>query len=363
LGANPVTGMPLQARWVFRLSFVITVSLVIAYAIAMPLPFIAPIFAVMLTAKPAPPLPLKKLVGLILVVLIILAVGLLLIPMLLHYSFTALLIVALGIYISFYITINKGQVLVGMFLTVGFTLISAAGTYNHALATTLIHAISIGIAVAVISQWIVYPFFPEDTAPEAPPEKSGASQCNWVALRGTIIVLPVYLLVLINPTMYLPIMMKGVSLAQQSSQVDARNAGNELLGSTLLGGLFAIVFWVMLSVFPHLWMYALFMLLFSIYFACNIYQILPSKHPASYWVNVIVTMLILLGTSVNDSSTGKDVYQAFFVRMSLFVLVTLYAVAAVYVMEYLRSRHLAKKSGTKNPAARSPNQMDVPEFS
>jgi len=357
-----VTGIPLQARWVFRLAFVITVSLVIAYAIAMPLPFITPIFAVILTAKPAPPIQAKQLVGLILVVAITLAIGLLLIPMLLHYSLTALLLVALGIYISFYITINKGQALVGMFLTVGFTLISAAGAYNFALATTLIQALTIGIAVTVISQWAVYPFFPEDAAPLTPPAKPGASQSNWVALRGTIVVLPVYLLVLINPSFYLPIMMKGVSLAQQSSEVNARDAGNELLGSTLLGGFFAIAFWMMLSIFPHLWMYALYMLLFCIYFASKIYRLLPTQYPASYWVNVIVTMLILLGTTVNDSSTGKDVYQAFFIRMSLFILVTLYAVAAVYVMEYLRSRHLAKKAGLHNTSGSQENRIDIPDF-
>ncbi|MCW8963608.1 MAG: DUF2955 domain-containing protein [Gammaproteobacteria bacterium] len=358
-----MTSMPLQARWVFRLAFVVTVSLVIAYAIAMPLPFIAPIFAVMLTAKPAPPIQAKQLFGLVLVVFLTMAIGLLLIPMLLHYSFSALFVVALGIYISFYITLNKGEVLVGMFLTVGFTLISAAGTYNFALATTLIQALTIGIIVAVISQWIIYPFFPEDTVPQAPPTTASASQSNWIALRGTIVVLPIYLLVLINPGFYLPIMMKGVSLAQQSSEVDVRDAGNELLGSTLLGGLFAIVFWIMLSIFPHLWMYALYMLLFCIYFASKIYQLLPTKYPASYWVNVIVTMLILLGTTVNDSSTGKDVYQAFFIRMSLFILVTLYAVAAVHVMEYLRSCHLAKKPGLENTGGSTDYKIDMPEFS
>ena len=358
-----MTSMALQARWVFRLAFVVTVSLVIAYAIAMPLPFIAPIFAAMLTAKPAPPIQAKQLIGLVLVIFLTLAIGLLLIPMLLHYSFTAILIVSLGIYISFYITLNKGQVLVGMFLTIGFTLISAAGTYNFALATTLIQALIIGIAVAIISQWMVYPFFPEDAAPKAPPATTGASQCNWVALRGTIVVLPVYLLVLINPGFYLPIMLKGVSLAQQSSEINARDAGNELLGSTLLGGVFAVVFWMLLSIFPHLWMYALYMLIFCIYFASKIYKILPSKYPASYWVNVIITMLILLGTTVDDSDTGKDVYQAFFIRMGLFILVTLYAVAAVYLMEYLRYHRIRKKEGGKDKEQSATEQVDVPEFS
>ena len=144
--------------------------------------------------------------------------------------------------------------------------------------------------------------------------------------------------------------------------MNARAAGEELLGSTLLGGFFAVLFWLLLGTFVHLWMYFLFMLLFALYFASKIYQLLPSKYPASFWVNVAVTMLILLGLSVDDSNTGKDVYQAFFVRMGLFVVVTIYAVFAVYAMEYLRYHHILRKAANKDDSSKSAQQIDVPEF-
>jgi hypothetical protein len=53
-------------------------------------------------------------------------------------------------------------------------------------------------------------------------------------------------------------------------------------------------------------------------------------------------MLILLGPAVEDSVNGKDVYAAFAVRMGLFVAVTIYAWLAVYLLEYLRMRHLSR---------------------
>jgi len=151
-------------------------------------------------------------------------------------------------------------------------------------------------------------------------------------------------------------MMKGVSLAQQTSDVDTHNAGKELLGSTLLGGAFAILFWVSLSLFTHLWMYTLLMLLFGIYFSSKVYQLLPTRYPASFWINVVVTMLILLGISVNDANSGKDVYQAFFIRISLFIFVTLYAVTAVYFLDYLRSRYMSQES---NPEPRNTTSSDI----
>ena len=336
--------MPIRARRIFRLSLTLAISLAGAYALQLPLPFLAPLFALLFTAAPAPPMGVKGLLGLILVVLITLGVGLLLIPLLIHYPASAILMVAVGLYFSSYLTINMGKSLVGALLTVGFTLISAAGLVSYSLAVGVITALVLGIGLAIVCQWMVYPWFPEDVTPvkKARPPANTATQSNWIALRATLIVLPAYLLALTNPSMYLPIIMKSVSLGQQGSTVSARDAGKELLGSTFLGGYFAILFWFMLDMVTNLWMFFLWMLLFGVYFSSKFYQLIPSRYPASFWQNVAVTMLILLGPAVEDSANGKDVYAAFAVRMGLFVAVTLYAWLAVYVLEQLRNRHLGR---------------------
>jgi len=336
--------MPITARRIFRLSLTLAISLAGAYALQLPLPFLAPLFALLFTAAPAPPMGVKGLLGLMLVVLITLGVGLLLIPLLIHYPASAILMVAVGLYFSSYLTINRGKGLVGALLTVGFTLISAAGLVSYSLAVGVITALVLGIGLAIVCQWMVYPWFPEDVTPvkKARPPANTATQSNWIALRATLIVLPAYLLALTNPSMYLPIIMKSVSLGQQGSTVSARDAGKELLGSTFLGGYFAILFWFMLDMVTNLWMFFLWMLLFGVYFSSKFYQLIPSRFPASFWQNVAVTMLILLGPAVEDSANGKDVYAAFAVRMGLFVAVTLYAWLAVYVLEQWRKRHLGR---------------------
>ena len=56
-----------------------------------------------------------------------------------------------------------------------------------------------------------------------------------------------------------------------------------------------------------------------------------------------MTMLIILGPGVEDSAGGNDVYAAFFSRMGLFVLVTLYAWFAVYFLEHLRAQRRLKR--------------------
>jgi hypothetical protein len=336
--------MQVEARRIFRFSLTVSLALAAAYAFALPLPFLAPVFAVLLGAAPAPPMGLKGLIGLVVLVLITLGVGLLLIPVLVYYPVSAVLIIAVGLYLSNYLTVNMGKGLPGSFLTVGFTLIPAAGTVDFSIAVIVIQSLVLGIGVAIICQWLVYPWLPEDSvsAAKAGSAATTAAGCNWIALRAALIVLPPFLLVLVNPSTYLPIIMKSVLLGQQGSMVSARSAGRELLGSTFLGGCFAVLFWFALKIHPSLWMYFLWMLLFGVYFSSKLYRLVASRFPASFWVNVAVTMLILLGSAVQDSASGKDVYKAFAVRMGLFVAVTLYAWLAIYVLEKLRTRSVSR---------------------
>jgi uncharacterized membrane protein YccC len=331
--------MLIQARRIFRLSLVAALALAAAYGLHIPLPFIAPLLAFLLTAPGGPPMNSKSLLKLLIVIVLTCSIGLLLIPFLLYYPLTAILLVAVGLYVSTYLTVNKGKVLFGTFLTIGFTLISAAGTVSFSLAAMVIQSLVLGIAIAVFCQWLIYPWFPEEPATvEQKPVPGTAEQSNWIALRSTVIVLPVYWLVLTNPAVYMALIMKAVLLGQQSSLVDAKSAGRELLGSTFLGGVFAVLFWLLLGISTNLWMFFLWMLLFSLFFSAKIYQLLASRFPASFWLNVVMTMLIMLGPAVEDSAGGKDVYAAFFVRMALFIGITLYAWAALFFLEQLRLR-------------------------
>ena len=332
--------LPLGARRTFRLASILAVSLALAYGSGISLPFFAPVFAIMLTAAPAPPMGLKGLAGLCLVVIVTLGVGLMLAPLLGKYPASALLIIAAGLYLSTIISIGLRKGLVGAFLTMGFTLIPAAGLVEHALAVTLIKAMLLGIAFAIASQRIVYPFFPEDPpgpAPARPPPMDPA-ETRWIALRSTLTVLVPVMMAFTNPALYLPTIMKSVLLAQQGSVVNARAAGREMVYAIFVAGLFAILFWFALKICANLWMFFLLMLLFGIYVAAKLYGVIATQWSPGFWPDVVINLLILLGPAVEDSANGKDVYKAFAVRFCLFVAVTLYAWFAMAALEWLRGR-------------------------
>ncbi|VVM90542.1 DUF2955 domain-containing protein [Pseudomonas fluorescens] len=333
---------PARVQRALRLSFGTALCLAASFGLALPIPFLAPMLALMMLAAMNRPLPFKASLGLILILMLTTGIGLLLIPLLRYYPFSGVLLVGLCLFLAFGYGLRGGNPLVATFLVIGLTLISSAGTAEFALALEVIVALVKGLFLAVTTLTISHWLFPDPAS--APPAKPGPSlsptESSWLALRATLVVLPTFLLAMIDPASYLPIIMKAVSLGQQSCATSARSAGQELLGSTLLGGLMAILFWCALSLFVNLWMFFLWMLLFGLLAARKLYGLAQTRQPPTFWLNSLATLIILLGQSVQDSAAGKDVYTAFAIRMGLFILVTLYACVMVHLLDTRRRRRI-----------------------
>jgi hypothetical protein len=320
-----------------RLASGTALCLAASFGLALPIPFIAPVLGLMLLATVNRPLPFKA--GLILALIAMLSTGsgLLLIPILRYYPASGVLLIGLGLFLVFRFGLRGGNNLIVIFLVMGLTMIPVAGTADFGLALLVIGALVKGLLLAVMALSVSHWLFPEPPgAQSSPTPLLPAEEVGWVALRAALVVLPAFLLALIEPASYLPIIMKSVSLGQQSCTTTARNAAHELLGSTFLGGLLAILFWCALSLFVHLWMFFLWMLLFGLLLARKLYALSPTRQTPGLWLNSLVTMIILLGQSVQDSAAGKDVYTAFAVRMGLFIVVTLYACLMVYLLDQHR---------------------------
>jgi hypothetical protein len=277
-----------------------------------------------------------------LVVMFTTGTGLLLVPLLRHYALAGVLLVGLLLFMVFRYGLRGGNTLAVTFLAVGLTMISAAGTADFQTAATVVGALVKGLLLAVLISIPMHGLFP-DAAPVRAPRAARAmpaAETTRIALRAALVVMPAYLLAVTDPASYMPIIMKSVSLGQQSCSANARGAARELIGSTLCGGLLAVAFWCALRLFPHLWMFFLWMLLFGLLAGRRLFGIVATPFAASrpgFWVNSLVTMIILLGQSVQDSVAGKDVATAFAVRMGLFLAVTLYACLMLVLLDRRRA--------------------------
>lgn len=329
--------MPIEARRCFRLAGTVSLALTVAYASGNSTPYIAPLFAFIMTVKPGPPMPAGKLLVLAIALTVILGVGLLLAPIVAKYTPVGLLLVVVGLFVSSRLSLAGESAAVGTLLAMGLTLISALGVTSLALAQTLVTMLVLGVVIAVVSQWVIYPFFPEDSAsaPEIEAATAALSIDAQRAWRSVMVSMPAYLFLLINPTGHTPVMMKSILLSQSESVQDARESATELLGSTCLGGLLAIVLWFGLQLAPRLDIFALWVLLVMLYIASKLYVQGETRFSQQFWIDTGVTLLILLGPAVADSVVGKDPYQAFLFRFGMFLLVALYAWAAMATLNRL----------------------------
>lgn len=318
-----------------RLACGVACGTALGFGLALPLPFLTPMLVLLLLAMSNQPLPLKAGLILALVVTLTCGSGLLLSPLLRHSPLSGVLLVALCLYFSFRFALRGGNGLFSTLQVIGLTLITAAGTTSLALGQEVVEALIKAVLLTTLCVAISHWLFPEPAGlpPAIKPASMGHERSNWIALRAMLVVLPAWLLALIDPASYMPLIIKSANLGQQVCGTSARDAGRELLGSTLLGGALAIAFWTLLSILPHLWLFFLLMLLFVLLLARRLYRLASSRWGASFWLNSCSTLIILLGQSVQDSDAGKDVYTAFAIRMGLFILVTLYACAAVYLID------------------------------
>ena len=339
MAATKAAATAARSRRALRLALGTALCLAISFGFQWPIPMVAPVLAVFLFASVDRPMPAKAGLALALLVMATTGSGMLLIPFLRHAPLSGVLMTALGLFLAFRYGLRGGNGLVSTFLVAGITLISAAGTADMGLAISVIGALARGLLLGVVALAVCHLLIPDrgEAAPAPKPPPTAAVDADWMAWRATLVVMPAFLLALTDPAGYLPIVMKAVSLGRQSCTT-ARSAATELVGSTLMGGLLAILFWFALGLFVDLWMFFLWTMLFALVVARRLYAIRPTRATQGFWLNSLVTMIILLGQSVEDSAAGKDVYHAFAIRMGLFIGVSLYAVFMLRWIDLRRQR-------------------------
>jgi hypothetical protein len=143
-------------------------------------------------------------------------------------------------------------------------------------------------------------------------------------------------------------MIKVASMGQQATNEGARLAGRSLIVSTIIGGIGAIIGWNILSLVPTLSMYALIIALAALIFGPRIFQGKGMHPDAGTWSYGYLTMIVILAPAVMDSMSGSSANVAFWTRLLMFVLATLYGVIAVYVVDAFRPQKAASRS---TPAA------------
>jgi len=326
---------------VLRLAIGLGLAVLVAYGLALKAPYAVCVVAVLILCKPGPPIPLFKGIVFAFVVLCLMAAGVLMVPVLQHYALAGVLLTGALLYAVFYSGARNANPLTTI-LVMAVALIPVVGMVAQVLAFQIGATLAVGLCIGVLVSGASHALFPDppvSAGPRAAPELTSRESANWTALRAVVVVMPVFVLALTNPSFYVAAIMKSVALGQQAGSTSARAAGVELLGSTIMGAAIAGCLWFGLSLRPNLWMLMLWMAAAALWAGTRLFRVRPNALPPSFWVQSLVTMLLLLGPAIEDSggSGGKDVLKASAMRVALFVAVALYAWATVWALEHWRA--------------------------
>ena len=325
---------------VLRLAVGVGLAVFIAYGLSMQLAFAVCMLAVLSLAKPGPPMPFVK--GLVsgLIIAGLVTAGVLMVPLLYHYPVTAVVMTAAMLFAVFFAGARSGSPLT-IFLVAALTFIPVAGILDQSLAMALAKAVGAGIVIGAFVNVLSHALFPDPPQPAkdaVPGAKVDAQAAGWRAFQATVVIMPVFVVALTNPALYLAAIMKSAMVGQQASATDARSAGREMVGSTVMGAVMAAAVWFGLSMLPTLWMLVLWIVAAALWAGVRMFRVRPSSFAPSFWLNSILTMFIILGPAIEDAAVGKDPYAASATRVTLLMVVALYGWATVWALERWRSR-------------------------
>ena len=106
-----------------------------------------------------------------------------------------------------------------------------------------------------------------------------------------------------------------------------REAGMNSLISTLLGGVFAWVFYWLIVAVPEFWFYLVLMSLTALYFGT---QAFSGKPTAKYYNSALIALLILINGSMGEGSVFTE---KFIMRVILISFAVLYIVMALRMLD------------------------------
>lgn len=324
---------------VLRLAIGLGLAVLVAYGLALTMPYAVCVMAFLVLCKPGPPIPFFKGVILALVIAAFLAAGVLMVPILENYALTGVMLTAALLYGVFFSSGGSASPKTTI-LALAIALIPIIGVAEQALAPLIAGTLALGVCTGALVSGASHALFPDAPLPAnqaEPPAIPSRETASWMALRATLVVMPVFLLALSNPVFYVAAVLKSVALGQQACSTSARSAGWELVGSTVMGAWLATLAWFGLSLWANLWMLMLWMVAAALWVGARLFRVKATSFPPSFWRNAMVTMLILLGPAMEDSANGKDVFKASATRVSLFIAVALYAWATVWVLERWRA--------------------------
>lgn len=324
---------------VFRLAFGMMLSAGVAFGLAWPLSFIAPVITAKLLTLPKV-LPVKAGVAFLVLMALAMFIGATLVTPLLAYPFVHMLFTGLAIFLLFYAKASGVNPLLVVLILLGVVLVPVIGSVARVLADAIAGGLVFGIAVAMVLMYTAAAIFPdppqeEAVSGEAPakedaPELPSVRYRAGIAFRSFLVLFPLVLVFqlfsLINAAVAL---IMAMLLSLEPAFGKHWEAGKVLILSNLSAGLVAVVVYQLMVMVPSFPFLLLIMTLAGLWCGSLIFSDSPL---GKLLAAGITAFFVVLGPVLSgEAEAGETLW----LRLVLIMAAVLYVVIAFGILERL----------------------------
>ncbi len=323
----------IRSARIIRYALGVTLAVALAYTIDWPLAFLTPILTGVILGLPLPMPPLQAGLLNMFRTLIAFFIGAVFTLYLLPYPLVYVPVFGVVLFHCYYFLNRGGSFWFVLMAILAILILPMLGNTHEGLAFGVAMGFIGSGWMAIIMVWVAHTLVPDPSTGQALPAPAGfrsgySAPAAQAALKSTIVVLPLATLFITLDLMDLLVVMIFAAIFSLTPDVaKGRQAGEDSLVSTLIGGFTAwAVYWLIVAV-PELYFFLVLMLLVTLLFGGRMFSGKPS---AKYYGSAFAAMFVLVNSSLGADS---DFTSAFFLRVVFIVLATVSIVFALRILD------------------------------
>ena len=332
------------SRHALRLTGGIALPIIVGEALGWTAPFIASVFALQLLAPRQLLTPVAALVT-ALVVTLAFAASLLLTAIALPYPLVFAVGLGLALFGALYGQARNGSPFwFFLLLALAATPLLAAGARDQAEAFA--HLVVRSMVIAIVATWLMHAFFPEplDAPRAAPPEKMEPSDAARNALIGTLVLLPLVIVLLGQHSVAVVVCVTAISILKAATAQGGAQTAKGLVLANVIAGIAAVAAYAVIMIAPTLLMLTVVVLTLALAFAG---RVAPGGEAAALAAAACAAALVLLGSSLNPY---LDATTQFGARLVNVLITSVYTAVAYFVLDGLLRRVTSPRPSRSSPA-------------
>jgi len=326
-----ISADPVSVR-VMRLALGVTISVALAYGIEWPLAFLLPVLTGVLLSLPLPMPSLPGGLRNMLHSLMAFGIGLVFSLFFINFPLAYLLMLGLVLFHLYYYLNRGGSLWFTLMSMIAILLLPMLANTAEGLATGLALGFIGTSWLTMIMVWISHLLVPDPVRGRLPPrpgfQPGYSSVAAKTALKSTVVIFPLASLFIIFDLMdFLLVMIFSAIFILKPELSKGREAGQNSLISTILGGLCAWLFYMLIVAVPQYHFFVVLMFFTTLVFGMIIFSTRPT---AKYYGSALSALLVLINGSMGSDA---DFSTLFVQRIALIVLAVVYIVAVLKVLD------------------------------